>query len=113
MGPHLQEVVQPSMLLVGASLLCFALGQRERAVPFPRSREQPRPPFWVTGSAVRGTGCGSKNVPEFPAPPALCWPLWHSTYEVSRKRGVCSTLLAACTLGQNCRAITCQSFLAH
>ena len=27
---------------------------------------------------------------EFPAPPALCWPLWHSTYEVSRKKGFCS-----------------------
>ena len=26
-------------------------------------------------------------------------------------KGVCSTLLAACTLGQNCRAITCHAFL--
>ena len=43
------------------SPLCFALGQGERAVPFPRSREQPRPPFWVTGSAVRGT-CFSEDL---------------------------------------------------
>ena len=44
----------PSLSL-SLSLLCFALGQGERAVPFPRSFEQPRPPFWLTGSAVRGT----------------------------------------------------------
>ena len=39
-------------LSLSSSLLCFALGQGERAVRFPRSCEQPRPPFWLTSAAV-------------------------------------------------------------
>ena len=43
-------------LALSLSLLCFALGQGERAVPFPRSLEQPRPPFWLSLSlsAIEG-----------------------------------------------------------
>ena len=47
-----------AVLLVSLSLsllLCSGdsgARRKGRAVPFPRSCEQPHPPFWLTGSAV-------------------------------------------------------------
>ena len=35
-------------------------------------------------------GVEAKTCLNFRPPPALCLPLWHSTYEVSRKKGFCS-----------------------
>ena len=61
--------IQQSISL-SLSLLCFALGLWERAVPFPRSCEQPRPPFLSLSLALfallRGNSCKQASSPSSP-----------------------------------------------
>ena len=85
------------------ALLYFALlwGKEKGQSPFPARVSSPSTilgdglgctwyllQYWCSSMSFEGKGgCpGCKNVPEFSAPPALCWPLWHATYEVKKGR---------------------------